>query len=127
MPDSQQFRTRFVYRGIHQEKVEAVCWHQSTATFRQRLVERKWKIEGLLYTATASDRGNKKMKTVEVKISDIIIRHPDIDTFAGLLETVRGITSDAMLFLEFDIKPDYRDTPRDWQWQLEGAFTGGKR
>jgi hypothetical protein len=67
------------------------------------------------------------MDTVEVMISDIIIQHPDINSFTDLLNAVRGITSDKMLFLSFDVKPDYRDTPRDWQWQLEGAFVGGKR
>jgi len=67
------------------------------------------------------------MATIEVRISDIIIQHPEINSFIELLDAVRGITSDNMLFLEFDVKPDFRDTPRDWQWQLEGAFVGGKR
>jgi len=67
------------------------------------------------------------MATIEVKISDIIIQHPEINSFVALLDAVRGITSDNMLFMEFDVKPDFRDTPRDWQWQLEGAFVGGKR
>ncbi len=67
------------------------------------------------------------METIEVMISDIIIQHPDINSFSQLLEAVRGITSNEMLFLQFDVKPDYRDTPKDWQWQLEGAFVGGKR
>jgi len=65
--------------------------------------------------------------TIEVNISDIIIQHPEINSFNELLEAVRGITSNDMLFLNFDVKPDYRDTPRNWQWQLEGAFVGGKR
>ena len=47
LPDNQKFRARFVYRGIHQDEVEVVRRRQRTATFRQRLVERKWKIEGL--------------------------------------------------------------------------------
>lgn len=67
------------------------------------------------------------METVQVLLSDIIIRHPEINSFEELLAVVRNVTSDDMLFLEFDIKPDYRDTPRDWQWQLEGAFAGGPR
>lgn len=67
------------------------------------------------------------MATIEVRISDIIIQHPEINSFVELLDAVRGITSDNMLFMEFDLKPDFRDTPRDWQWQLEGAFAGGKR
>ncbi len=67
------------------------------------------------------------MATIEIRISDIIIQHPEINSFVELLDAVRGITSDNMLFMEFDVKPDFRDTPRDWQWQLEGAFVGGKR
>ena len=67
------------------------------------------------------------MKRIEVHISDIIIRNPAVNSFNGLLEAVRGIKSDDMIFLDFDVKPDYRDTPRDWQWQLEGAFVGGPR
>jgi hypothetical protein len=67
------------------------------------------------------------METIEVLISDIIIQHPEINSFQALLEAVRGVSSNKMLFLNFDVKPDFRDTPRDWQWQLEGAFTGGLR
>jgi hypothetical protein len=65
------------------------------------------------------------MKTIEVKLSDIIIQHPEINSFGALLEAVGGITSDDVLFLNFDVKPDYRDTPRNWQWQLEAVFAGG--
>ncbi len=47
IPDSQKFRARFVYRGVHQDEVDAVRRRQSTTAFRKRLTERKWKIEGL--------------------------------------------------------------------------------
>ena len=67
------------------------------------------------------------MKRVEVHISDIIIKNPGINSFTELMDALRDITSDDMLFLDFDVKPDYRDTPRDWQWQLEGAFAGGRQ
>ena len=67
------------------------------------------------------------MKTIEVNLSDIIIQHPEINSFNELQAAVRGITSDDVLFLNFDVKPDYRDTPRNWQWKLEAAFgDGGK-
>ncbi len=65
------------------------------------------------------------MKAIEVKISDIIIQHPEINSFPELLNAVRGMTSDHMLYLNFDVKPDYRDTPRNWQWRLETAFSEG--
>jgi len=67
------------------------------------------------------------MKTIEVRISDIIIQHPEINSFDELMDAVRNITSNDMLFLDFDVKPDYRDTPRNRKWQLEGAFVGGPR
>ena len=62
------------------------------------------------------------MKAIEVKLSDIIIQNPGVNSFNELLEAVRNITSDDMLFLNFDVKPDYRDTPRNWQWKMESAF-----
>jgi len=67
------------------------------------------------------------MKAIEVKISDIIIQYPEINSFDDLLAAVRTIKSEDMLFLNFDVKPDYRDTPKNWQWKMEAAFgAGGK-
>ena len=63
------------------------------------------------------------MKTIQVKLSDIIIQHPEISSFNELLVAVQGITSDDVLFLDFDVKPDYRDAPRNWQWRLESVFS----
>jgi hypothetical protein len=63
------------------------------------------------------------MEAIEVKLSDIIIQNPQVNSFDELLESVRAISSDDMLFLNFDVKPDYRDTPRNWQWRLEAAFS----
>ncbi len=64
------------------------------------------------------------MKAIEVKLSDIIIQNPEINSFNELKDAVRNMTSEDMLYLNFDVKPDYRDTPRDWQWKLETAFGG---
>ena len=67
------------------------------------------------------------MKAIEVKLSDIIIQHPEINSFPELLDAVRNMTSDDMLYLNFDVKPDYRDTPRNRQWKMELALgAGGK-
>jgi len=65
------------------------------------------------------------MKAIEVKLSDIIIQHPEINSFPELLDAVRNMTSEHMLYLNFDVKPDYRDTPRNWQWKMEKAFGDG--
>lgn len=67
------------------------------------------------------------MEAIEVKLSDIIIQHPGINSFPELMEAVRMMSSEDMLYLNFDVKPDYRDTPRNWQWKLETVFgTGAK-
>jgi hypothetical protein len=67
------------------------------------------------------------MKAIEVKLSDIIIQHPGINSFPQLLEAVRMMKSDDMLYLNFDVKPDYRDTPRNWEWKLETVFGTGEK
>ena len=62
------------------------------------------------------------MQAIEVKLSDIIIQNPQINSFPELIEAIKAMTSEHMLYLNFDVKPDYRDTPRNWQWQMEKAF-----
>lgn len=67
------------------------------------------------------------MEAIEVKLSDIIIQHPGINSFPELMEAVRQMSSDDMLYLVFDVKPDYRDTPRNWEWKLETVFGTGDK
>jgi hypothetical protein len=63
-----------------------------------------------------------------VLLSDIIIRNPAVNNFANLLATIRkqGGAGGSIL-LQIDLKPDYRDTPRNWEMQVEAAFTWGER
>ena len=63
-----------------------------------------------------------------LQLSEIIIHHPDIDDFQDLLKLVGQHGADGQVLLNFDLKPDYRNTPRDWRDRLEHAFLfGGKR
>ena len=59
------------------------------------------------------------------KLSDLIIGHPDVTSFKRLAELVQHAGASGQMHLEFDVKPDYRDTPRKWEWALETAFTKG--
>ncbi|MCB1333748.1 MAG: hypothetical protein KDK26_08865 [Roseivivax sp.] len=59
------------------------------------------------------------------QLSDLIISHPDVTTFSELEELVKHAGESGHMFIEFDVKPDFRDTPRNWQWILEAAFTRG--
>ena len=61
-------------------------------------------------------------------LSDLIIYNPDVQSFPELLKLVAKTGKDGEIHLEFDVKPDYRDTPRNWAMQLETAFYwGGKK
>ena len=59
------------------------------------------------------------------QLSDLIIGHPEVTTFEELKLLVKHAGESGQMFLEFDVKPDYRDTPKKWQWVLEAAFTQG--
>ena len=60
-------------------------------------------------------------------LSDLIIQNPDVQSFPDLLKLVAKTGKDGEIFLQFDVKPDYRDTPRDWAMQLETAFYWGDK
>ncbi len=59
------------------------------------------------------------------QLSDLIIGHPEVTTFKELESLVKHAGASGQMFIEFDVKPDFRDTPRNWQWILESAFTRG--
>ncbi|HGG04884.1 MAG TPA: sulfur relay protein DsrC [Aliiroseovarius sp.] len=59
------------------------------------------------------------------RLSDLIISHPDVTTFSELEKLVAHLGESGEMHMEFDLKPDYRDTPRKWEWLLEAAFTRG--
>ena len=58
-----------------------------------------------------------------VMISELVIGNPNIQSFRELEEAVRQAARDGEMFLQFDIKPDFQDTPRrNWEIKLETAF-----
>lgn len=56
-------------------------------------------------------------------LSDILLQHKDITTFAELIEVVKQRAKSEMFF-RMDLKPPYPDTPMNWELVLEGAFSG---
>ncbi|MBL4805677.1 MAG: hypothetical protein JKY31_00115 [Rhodobacteraceae bacterium] len=61
------------------------------------------------------------------KLSDLIIGNPDVASFEELERLVANAGESGHMFIEFDVKPDYRDTPKKWEWRLEAVFTRGTR
>jgi hypothetical protein len=58
-----------------------------------------------------------------IYLSDILTREHDLNSFEDLLEVARQKARDGEIHLDVDIKPPFQDTPRDWQNQVEMAFT----
>lgn len=48
------------------------------------------------------------------KLSDLIISNPEVTTFPQLEILVAHAAEAGHMFIEMDLKPDYRDTPRKW-------------
>jgi hypothetical protein len=62
-----------------------------------------------------------------IKVSDLIIEHPEIRSFQDLKQLVVAAAKSGYRFLQFDVKPDFVDTPRNWELALEGVFYWGER
>ena len=60
-------------------------------------------------------------------LSDLIISHPEVQSFDDLVELVIAAARAGERFIAFDVKPDYRDTPKNWEMKLETAFYWGDR
>jgi hypothetical protein len=56
-------------------------------------------------------------------LSHILISNQEVQSFEELKEVVREFARQGEMFLRFDVKPPYPDTPADWEDQLEATFS----
>ncbi|NIR27810.1 MAG: sulfur relay protein DsrC [Gammaproteobacteria bacterium] len=57
-------------------------------------------------------------------LSEILLQHQDLDSFEDLVAVVRERACQGEIFFRIDVRPPYRDTPANWEEQLETAFSG---
>ncbi|MET0109233.1 MAG: sulfur relay protein DsrC [Candidatus Thiodiazotropha sp.] len=55
-------------------------------------------------------------------LSELMMQHPEVDSFDRLLEVVRERLKTEMFF-RIDVKPPFSDTPDNWEDRLEATFT----
>jgi hypothetical protein len=55
-------------------------------------------------------------------LSNILIANQDVQNFEELQELVKAYAREGEMFLRFDVKPPYPDTPPDWEDRLEATF-----
>ncbi|MFN3869361.1 MAG: hypothetical protein ACK4MF_09875 [Hyphomicrobiaceae bacterium] len=62
-----------------------------------------------------------------LNLSDLIIYNPQVQSFEELLILVAKSAQGGSRFINFDVKPDFPDTPRTWQQVIERVFSLGGR
>jgi hypothetical protein len=59
-----------------------------------------------------------------LKLSDILVGHQELESFADLVPIVQSVARSGERFFRMDVKPPYPDTPENWEDRLEAAFSG---
>ena len=59
-----------------------------------------------------------------LKLSNILISNHELQNFQELLDLIQVYAQRGERFLQFDVKPEFPDTPEDWEDRLEAAFSG---
>lgn len=60
-----------------------------------------------------------------IYLSEVLIQNPQLNSFEELCNAIRDTAQRTNAFhLKIDIKPNYGDTPGDWEDKIEAAFSG---
>jgi hypothetical protein len=58
-----------------------------------------------------------------LRTSEVLIAHPQIDDFEEFVKVFKEVAKTSPeRFLKMDVKPDYHNTPENWEDRLEAAF-----
>ncbi|MCG8425880.1 MAG: sulfur relay protein DsrC [Chromatiales bacterium] len=55
-------------------------------------------------------------------LSEVLIQNPQVENFEDLVEVIKEQRKTQMFF-RIDVKPQFSDTPENWEDRLEAAFT----
>ncbi len=56
-------------------------------------------------------------------LSEVLIQNPEMKDFEELKTELQKRAAEGELFFRMDVKPQFSDTPADWEDKLEAAFT----
>ena len=56
-------------------------------------------------------------------LSEVMIQNPDMKDFEELKTELKKRAAAGEFFFRMDVKPQFSDTPADWEDKLEAAFT----
>ena len=58
-----------------------------------------------------------------IYLSELLIQNPGFESFEELVQLIES-KKEGEIHLKVDIKPNYPDTPSNWEDKIEGAFAG---
>ena len=64
------------------------------------------------------------MNNEPLSLGNILVANYELESFEELLELIQEYARAGERFLKFDVKPEFPDTPEDWEDRLEAAFSG---
>lgn len=57
-----------------------------------------------------------------LNLSEVLLQNPQVESFEELVRVVKERAKTEMFF-RIDVKPQFEDTPENWEDRLEAAFT----
>lgn len=57
-----------------------------------------------------------------LNLSEVLLQNPQVESFEELVTVVKERAKTEMFF-RIDVKPQFEDTPENWEDRLEAAFT----
>ena len=61
-----------------------------------------------------------------VLISQILKFHPELKSFEELVPVIKALGEQGEILISMDERPPYPNTPANWEFVLENAFTFGR-
>ena len=61
-----------------------------------------------------------------VLISQLLKMHPELKSFDEFVPIVKALGEQGEILISMDERPSWHDTPANWEFILENAFTFGK-
>ena len=56
-------------------------------------------------------------------LSEILIQHHELTNYKDLVDVVKKQARNGEVFFDIDVKPPFKDTPENWEEDLEIQFT----
>ncbi|MEE9448401.1 MAG: hypothetical protein V3V09_10630 [Arenicellales bacterium] len=56
-------------------------------------------------------------------LSEILMEHHDLESFSELEDKIREKARAGEMFFRIDVKPQFPETPDNWEDRLEAVFT----